>query len=365
MSRDIGDIFYPDNPNRRKRFNELLGQIRTYESEFKELEKKKTKVFKEARKKVDDALRQKGYETRDELREAIRDKISNNEEMQKFDKVKSELLETGNVGGVVLDIICLASSSLSAVTGFGMVLGVVAGPAGWAFIGVLGAIAAGATIVVAIISFIDAMNERDTLRDGISTLWKKRAAMKYHLDKLEALVQSIKTIVSMADLCDEEELAEVLEENLGRKTLFGPWNTREKLRDFDRSNGSWTNEDPSFYCQDFDFDGPKMTVEWTTTENWGEEVVTNEMELLKVDHDMGEWVFDSDSWIYQFNKSWDKEKHDEDREWRGLEPLDEQSTSLGDDKSKPLLCNYYVWPDYFSYGDSPQYRNEGYTFRII
>ncbi|EON99517.1 hypothetical protein UCRPA7_4955 [Phaeoacremonium minimum UCRPA7] len=332
MSRAIGDIFYPDNPNRRNRFNELLAQIRTYETEFQALEKKKIKVFKEAREKVDDALRRKGYETRDELRQAIRDKISDNKEMKKFDKIKAEcvdlppldilryadsilrprLLETGNVGGVVLDIICLASSSLTVVTGVGMFLGVVAGPAGWALIGVLGAIAAGATIVVAIISFIDAMNERDTLRDGISTLWKKRAAMKYHLDKLDALVQSIKTIVSMADLCDEEELAEVLEENLGRKTLFGPWNTREKLRDQDRRNGSWTNEDPSFYDQDFDFQGPKMTVEWTTTEFGEEQAVTNEMELLKVDHDMGEWVFDSDSWIYQFNKSWDKEKHDHD-----------------------------------------------------
>lgn len=41
MSRAIGDIFYPDNPNRRNRFNELLAQIRTYETEFQALEKKK------------------------------------------------------------------------------------------------------------------------------------------------------------------------------------------------------------------------------------------------------------------------------------------------------------------------------------
>lgn len=209
--------------------------------------------------------------------------------------------------------------------------------------------------------------------------------MKYHLDKLDALVQSIDSIgesysvqimedrklsktdhiVSLANLCDEEELAEVIEENLGRKTLFGPWNTREKLRELDERNESWTNEDPSFYAQDFEFNGPKMTVEWTVDEYGDEEVTTDEMELLKVDHDMGEWVFDYGSWIYRFNKAWDKEQHDMNREDRGLDPMDEQSTSLGDDKSKPLLCDYYVWPDYDDYGRRPQYFHLGHTFRII
>ncbi|KAF4449693.1 hypothetical protein F53441_7094 [Fusarium austroafricanum] len=60
-------------------------------------------------------------------------------------------------------------------------------------------------------------------------------------DILALLVQSIGSIdytVLLADLCDEDGLAEVLEENLGRKTLFGPWNTREKLRELDWGNGS-------------------------------------------------------------------------------------------------------------------------------
>lgn len=47
-------------------------------------------MFKEAREKVDNALHEKGYETRDELRQAIRDKISDSEELKKFDRVKSE-----------------------------------------------------------------------------------------------------------------------------------------------------------------------------------------------------------------------------------------------------------------------------------
>lgn len=75
--------------------------------------------------------------------------------------LRARLLETGNVGGVVLDLICLATTSLTAIAGVGIFLGVVAGPVGWAVIGVLTAIAAGAGLVVAIISFIDAMNERD------------------------------------------------------------------------------------------------------------------------------------------------------------------------------------------------------------
>lgn len=105
--------------------------------------------------------------------------------------------------------------------------------------------------------------------------------MKDHLDKLDVLVQSINSIgesyfihimeyrklsrtdhtVSIADLCEEEELAEVIEENFGRKTLFGSWNTREKLWGLDERNEPWTNEDPSLYAREFELDGPKMTVE--------------------------------------------------------------------------------------------------------
>lgn len=171
--------------------------------------------------------------------------------------------------------------------------------------------------------------------------------------------------VSIADLWDEEELAEVMEENLGRKTLFGPWNTREKVRELDKRNESWTNEDPSFYAQDFELDGPKMTVEWTVDKYGDEQVTVDEMELLKVDHDMGEWVFNYDSWVYRFDKAWDKEQHDMNREYRGLDPMDEQSTSLGDDKSKPLLCDYCIWPDIHHYDGNPQYFHLGHKFRII
>ncbi|KAH6951354.1 hypothetical protein DER45DRAFT_542871 [Fusarium avenaceum] len=178
-----------------------------------------------------------------------------------FVRIKPDLLGTGNVGGVVLDLLYLATTSLTAIAGVGTFLGVVAGPVGWAMIGALTTIAAGAGLVVAIISFINATNEPDTLWDGISTLWMKRAAMKHHLEKLDALVQSIDSIVSIADLCEQEELAEVTEENLGRRTLFGPWNPREKLWELGERNESWTNEDPSLYAQGFELDGPKMTVE--------------------------------------------------------------------------------------------------------
>jgi hypothetical protein len=51
-----------------------------------------------------------------------------------------------------------------------------------------------------------------------------------------------------------------------------------------------TNEDPSFYAQDLELDGPKMIVEWTVDEYGDDQVIIDEMGLLKVDHNMGSGV---------------------------------------------------------------------------
>ncbi|KAB8069213.1 hypothetical protein BDV29DRAFT_161666 [Aspergillus leporis] len=311
MSQSMGDFFYPDNPNRRRRFNELLTQMRGYESEFKNLENKKESVFKKARKRLDKKLKKYGYETRDELRQAIRSKISDKEEAKRFDELRNDLTNNGEVGGVILDIICISGETLGVITSIGMMVGAISGPVGWAAIGIVGAVVAGAAAIVAIISFINAMNEKDKLQNGISELWKKRVILKYHLDKLDALVTSVETIVSIIKLGDEKELAKALGDNLGQKAVFGPWNTQEELRHMDYQNGSWTDEDPPLYGNDFAELGPRMEVKLTGYSEYDQPTLesmlpnANKMELLKVNEKQEEleviWVFRA-QWnkIYEF-----------------------------------------------------------------
>lgn len=48
------------------------------------------RVFKKARKKLDKALKEHGYETRDQLRDAIREKITDSQQLEVFDAFRDE-----------------------------------------------------------------------------------------------------------------------------------------------------------------------------------------------------------------------------------------------------------------------------------
>lgn len=87
MGNSVSDLFYPDNPNRRARAEELRNAINSFGAEFAQQKQLREDIIKRIRPKLDNLLRERGFHTPDQLEQHV-NSILSGDELKKYDDLK-------------------------------------------------------------------------------------------------------------------------------------------------------------------------------------------------------------------------------------------------------------------------------------
>jgi len=246
----VGDLFFPDNPNRRCRAQELQQQILTFGEEFKELQATRENKLNNIRSKLDGLMRSKGFETSQQLEDSVKG-ILNGEELARYARLKNLLDLNDKVQGIIWDLSGIAGLASGIILGVGVLAGLMTGGAALAALGVVGEVLAIVAIIVVVFGVIEGAIERSKLRDAINELWPQRVKIKQAVEQMRVIVQWVDAIevwLDHSDIIDTKTLDALLDgSGAGFEPQYRSWtidHTCDMLAGMDRANGSWTNEDP-------------------------------------------------------------------------------------------------------------------------
>ncbi|KAJ5881311.1 uncharacterized protein N7473_012364 [Penicillium subrubescens] len=187
----ISDLFYLDNPKRRRRAEELKGDIHVLQAEFSGLKAHK----------------------------------------------------------IIWDIIGLVGVVTVAIIGLGYAFSIVTASQALAATSALGGIIGIAAVIVLVFKAVEGALERQKLRDAIHALWPKRAEMKLQVELMRAItnwVDDIETWLRFPEIKDTKMMNDLLAKTLNAD--YNRWTSKEvarALKDMDNSRNSWANEDPT------------------------------------------------------------------------------------------------------------------------
>jgi len=238
----LGDVFFPDNPNRRDRAQQLSGDLQQMQFDFNAIKNDLDTTLANLKPKMNNLLHKLGFNTMEELK-AKAQSVLQGEALENYNKLSQSMGDFGTFESyfwITLSAVAVTGAAVSAVV-FAFFP-----PAGAAL---FGAIETAVAIVATLMIFVDIIQAavmRDKMREAINKLVPARAQAKQALGRLDAIRTWAKGMYTMLDDLDNMDalaaLATRLRENYEQWT---PEYTKQILHELDNRRGSWTNEDPS------------------------------------------------------------------------------------------------------------------------
>ncbi|OBS29566.1 hypothetical protein FPOA_03504 [Fusarium poae] len=244
----IGDLFWPDNPHRRDRAFQLERDCRNAIDLFNTTKTQYDADVIRVKDLMDKYLKDHGFDSIAQLDSHVQG-VLHGEELQKWHDLKVALSANNFISDLVLAISGIGVVLGAGVIGTLVLAGIVAGPAGWAALGVVATIAAALGAIVLVWGVIEGAIERDRLRDAINDLFTKRQEIYCQLRTLQAYkswVAAFEIFFLDEDLKKKPDLfarryQSQFEEDVARAKGSA---VEKELRDLGRRRESWTNEDP-------------------------------------------------------------------------------------------------------------------------
>ncbi|THH34167.1 hypothetical protein EUX98_g49 [Antrodiella citrinella] len=246
-------IFYPDNPKRRDRAEQLANDCKYYADQWDTKRADLERELGPYKAKLDRVLAAFGCQTVEDLDRVVQERTTG-QTLDDWNKTKGSFDKTQ-----VIDQIIMGAMGVIAISGLAIsAVGALAGGFGF-FVGL--AVTADILLVFGIIGAIfDIINgaiQRDKLRDAITQLFTDRLRCKQslaHIDNLYVWLPSIKEIYQtfedlgysdqkIIDRFKKRGVMKPLQEDLDAETLY---KVASDLHDMDTQRGSWTNEDPNW-----------------------------------------------------------------------------------------------------------------------
>ncbi|KAF8650929.1 hypothetical protein AX16_005027 [Volvariella volvacea WC 439] len=252
-----GDIFYPDNPNRRARAQQLKNDTEDYARQFEDLRKHRDEVLKEIKPRLSQFLHKYGYNSPDELDNAVKN-ILKGDALADYIRISQQIDKSDEIQSILFQVIGIVSVASGVIIGGLVVLGVITGGAAWAAIGAIGLVLG----IVAGFAFLfsgifDGAEERSNMRKAIRDLSYERVKARAALEAMRALsnwVENIKMWLDEPLIIDNEAIM--------KKKIEGDFSDDfnkskrpyivQYLKGRDRERGAWTNEDPNWWDGPYD-----------------------------------------------------------------------------------------------------------------
>eukprot|EP01116_Phalansterium_solitarium_P008694 TRINITY_DN2264_c0_g1_i1.p1 TRINITY_DN2264_c0_g1~~TRINITY_DN2264_c0_g1_i1.p1 ORF type:complete len:576 (+),score=141.10 TRINITY_DN2264_c0_g1_i1:111-1730(+) len=253
MGNGLSDAFFPDNPKRRARANELDDQLRNLKARYDELKREHDGALDKAKNKLNLIFAALHISSLDDLDRRIQETVKG-PVLEHWRQTSSTLDKLDKAEGIIYGITGIGALFGAAVVGVGAFFGAFTLAAGGAVLGTVLAIIGAITIIF---SIIDGAIQRSKLRDSIRQLFKLRLQAHYAVGQLRIISRNLTIMVAAFDTFaatqGPKSAAEfVAHWEVTRQTLvrdMDEWTyevAAAQLQQQDRSSKSWTSEDPSY-----------------------------------------------------------------------------------------------------------------------
>ncbi|KAH0611876.1 uncharacterized protein H6S33_011141 [Morchella sextelata] len=244
----ISDLFYPDNPSRRGRCQELKNDITLICAEFKELQARVEEQEKRMDVKVTELLHAHGYSSFAEL-EAKIEQVLANDELAKWKEMTKELSRDHGIQSWILTISGLGAVATGVVLGGLVAFGVIAGTVAIAASEVILPVLALMAVVALVWGAIAGAKERAELQEAIKKMAFSRVEAKQQLQKLKVYSDWMSNFDIWLNNPIFTQHPELFEQQITGDFKADMENTNRPaiikiLHELDSVRKSWTNEDP-------------------------------------------------------------------------------------------------------------------------
>ncbi|KAH7929535.1 hypothetical protein BV22DRAFT_120462 [Leucogyrophana mollusca] len=247
------NLFFPDNPNRRARAEQLSDDCQNNQNDYKNAREALTQVLEPLHGKLDQVMKALGCQTLEEFDQKVLS-TATGDALAEWEKVRTQYDTADMIECVIwtaAGIVALAGLAISTAMGiFSFGIGFVAGMA------VTGIIDMVLATVGIIYDIIDGAIQRDKLRDAINQLFETRLKMKRTVYQAQAMMLIVPALNDWFDALIESgtvDQAKILASFERHKDHFtsneSQWTfykTAQTLREMDQLRNSWMNEDPSW-----------------------------------------------------------------------------------------------------------------------
>lgn len=254
MGNNISDTFYPDNPNRRNRANELYYDVQAIHMEFKELHETYERIMQNMEPQMNELLDVLGFRSVDEIVTAA-EAILTGESLEKFREIQNRLDTMNKIDGVIAGVAAIVSLTSAALIGVLVVFSVITVATGGKALLAVGLILLLISLAVLLAGIIEGARIRDELRENIKQNFDARREGKLLLEQLRvltywstlmnALILSIDVTKGRDWILSQFRMFGTLLE--GPKAMYDAITIEsidKKLYELDNSRGSWMKEDP-------------------------------------------------------------------------------------------------------------------------
>ncbi|EIN12226.1 hypothetical protein PUNSTDRAFT_96924 [Punctularia strigosozonata HHB-11173 SS5] len=250
-------LFYPDNPNRRARAQQLADDCQSFKHDYEKIKAEVEKELGPYKEKVAKVLHAFGCKNLDDLDKLVRS-TAVGENLEKWIEIKSTVddLDTASeVFSTAMAIVAIAGIAISIVGalagGFGFFAGIAVTTDILLVLGIIGAI----------FDAISGAVQRSQLRDAINSLYPSRIKIKYLLEHsrhplIQINISGIKKLYRIFEKAgyDRDMIIKELREGDVMKNLQESnaaatyYEIAKGLVEHDRTRpgGAWTNEDPGW-----------------------------------------------------------------------------------------------------------------------
>ncbi|KAF8249513.1 hypothetical protein K440DRAFT_640888 [Wilcoxina mikolae CBS 423.85] len=179
----INDLFYPDNPKRRERAEELEHDIKSLNKEFNDLKAKIDEQSKSMEEKLTKFLHSQGYNSIDELDESVQ-RILNGKDLEDWRELKKNLKVDVFVEKLTFTISGLITIATGVFSAGLWIFGIIPGATAVAAIEAVGAALAVVAVGFIVFEAIQGAQERARLEEAIRKLAFARVDAKQQLKTL-------------------------------------------------------------------------------------------------------------------------------------------------------------------------------------
>lgn len=254
MGQSFSTVFYPDNPKRQRRCEELNADIENMRKEFDILYNRHKKNVMSMEPLLNRLLKALGYASIDDLNEKVSGMLVGDVQ-DEWHKLKESIDTTEKTGGILMGLASLIGLGGAVSVGVLTMLGVVTVATAGAALAVIGGVLTALLIVDIIAGAIQGAKIRSRLREAINKLFPRRADAKLALERMRSIERWSSRFLIVLDAVDTELPFEEIMEELKRfqsylakpKELYDEIteeSVRQMLLDTDRNRGSWRDEDP-------------------------------------------------------------------------------------------------------------------------
>jgi len=258
MGQSLSDVFYPDNPKRRARAEQLKTDIDIDALSFKLLQQTMENTINGLKGKLDAFLNEKGYNSPEQLDNAVQSVLTGNA-LSEYLAYKAQYNKQSETESTIFSITSIITVVSGVFLGGLVVLGFMTGKVALGLVGVIGALALVTALVLVLFAVFEGAKERANMREAIRKLGEERVRVRKALKELRALSSWLFKINNWLTDPIYLEFPQIVENELTAHFYndFAEADTNvvvRELQDEDRNRGSWTNEDGNWAYQSYSSD---------------------------------------------------------------------------------------------------------------